>query len=100
MPPLIWTPEALRDVQRLYRFLAPKSPQAAERAIQAIRTQVQVIAERPEAGRPVEGMDPVFREWRVAFGESGYLVLYHYDGQSTVIVAVRHQRESGYLDAP
>ena len=56
MPHLIWTPEALRDVRRLYRFLAPKNRLAAERAIQAIRTQVQVIAEHPAGGRPVEGM--------------------------------------------
>jgi hypothetical protein len=42
-------------------------------------------------------MDPVFREWLVAFGDSGYLVLYHYDGQSTAILAVRHQREAGYF---
>ena len=56
-----------------------------------------MIAEHPEAGRPVENMDSVYREWPVTFGDSGYLVLYHYDGQSAVIVAVRHQREAGYL---
>lgn len=97
MPHLIWTPEALRDVRRLYQFLAPKNRLAAERAIQAIRTQVQVIGEHPAVGRPVEGMDPVFREWLVAFGDSGYLVLYHYDGQSAAILAIRHQREAGYF---
>ena len=56
-----------------------------------------MIAEHPEAGRPVENMDSVYREWPVTFGDSGYLVLYHYDGQSAVIVAVRHQREAGYF---
>ena len=25
MPHVIWTPEALRDVRRLYQFLAPKN---------------------------------------------------------------------------
>jgi plasmid stabilization system protein ParE len=97
MPPVRWTPEALRDVQRLYRFLAPKNRVAAHRAIQAIRTQVQVLAQHPAVGRLVEEMDPTYREWRVAFGDSGYLVLYYYDGSVTVIVAVRHQREGGYF---
>ena len=45
----------------------------------------------------MEGMDPVFREWLMAFGDSGYLVLYHYEGQSAAILAVRHQREAGYF---
>lgn len=34
---LIWPPAALRDVQRCYRFLVPKSPDAASRAVRAIR---------------------------------------------------------------
>ena len=32
MPRLIWSPAALRDVQRLYRFLAEKNAEAAKRA--------------------------------------------------------------------
>jgi plasmid stabilization system protein ParE len=32
MPRLIWSPTALRDVQRLHRFLAPKSLAVAKRA--------------------------------------------------------------------
>jgi plasmid stabilization system protein ParE len=41
---LIWTPSALRDVQRLYRFLAEKNRDAAKRAVQAIRSGVQIIS--------------------------------------------------------
>ena len=40
-------------------------------------------------------MEPEYREWPIDFGNSGYLVLYHYDG-SAVIVIVRHQKEVGY----
>ncbi len=57
---------------------------------------VQIIAEHPEVGRPADEMDPAFREWLIDFGNSGYVVLYHYDGNVAVIVAVRHQREAGY----
>lgn len=96
MSRLIWSPSALRDVQRLYRFLEEKNRDAARRAVQAIRMSVQIIAEHPEVGRPADEMDPAFREWLIDFGNSGYVVLYHYDGNVAVIVAVRHQREAGY----
>jgi len=41
-------------------------------------------------------MDPEYREWLIDFGNSGYIVLYHFDGQTAVILAVRHQKEVGY----
>ena len=96
MPQLIWTPEALRDVQRCYRFLASKNPVAASRAVRVIREGMRVIAEQPGAGRPVEKMDPEFREWLIGFGDSGYVALYRLDGEQAVVLAVRHQREAGY----
>ena len=96
MPQLIWTPPALDDVQRLYRFLAPKDETSARRAIEAIRTGVQILSHQPEAGRPIEDMDPEFREWPIDFGSSGYIALYRFDGETAVILSVRHQKEAGY----
>ena len=93
MPRLIWSPPALRDVQRLHRFLADKNANAAKRAVRAIRDGLKTVARRPGVGRPVEDMEPEYREWLIEFGESGYVVLYRYDGQTAVILAVRHQRE-------
>lgn len=96
MPRLIWSEPALRDVQRLYRFLAEKNTNAASRAVKAIRAGVKVLARHPEIGRPAEDMEPEYREWLIDFGDSGYVALYHYDGEKALIVAVRHQREAGY----
>ena len=96
MPRLIWSPPALHDVQRLYRFLAEKNMDAAERAVKSIREGIKVLAYQPGIGRPVEDMEPEFREWLIDFGDSGYIALYRYDGQTAVILAVRHQREAGY----
>lgn len=42
-------------------------------------------------------MEPEYREWLVDFGDSGYVVLYRYDRHLVIIVAVRHQREAGFL---
>lgn len=96
MPRLIWTPPALADVQRLYRFLVPKDAGAARRAIKVIRAGVKILAHQPGAGRPVDGMDPAFREWPIDFGSSGYITLYRFDGETAIILAVRYQKEAGY----
>lgn len=96
MPRLIWSPSALHDVQRLYHFLAEQNPDAARRAVKAIRAGVKVIAQHPEIGRPAEEMEPEYREWLINFGDSGYIALYRYDGHTAVIMAVCHQKEAGY----
>nr|WP_255626697.1 type II toxin-antitoxin system RelE/ParE family toxin [Phyllobacterium sp. KW56] len=92
---MIWTPPALADVQRLYRLLAPKDADAAQRAINAIRSGVKVLAHQPHLGRPVEEMDPEFREWLIHFGNSGYVALYRVDGETVAMLAFRHQKEAG-----
>jgi plasmid stabilization system protein ParE len=97
MPRLIWSESALRDVQRLYRFLADNNREAAKRAVKTIRASVRVIAQHPEIGRPAEGMEAEYREWVIAFGDSGYIALYRYEGETALIVAVRHQKEAGYF---
>ena len=95
MPRLIWSPPALLDVQRLYRFLAPKSPEAATRAVKAIRQSVKVLGQQPGVGRPVEDMHDEFREWIIDFGDSGYVARYRIDADAVTILAVRHQKEAG-----
>lgn len=96
MPRLIWTPPALADVQRLYRFIAPKNPEAARRAAKSIRAAVKILEHQPQLGRPVEDLAPEFREWLIEFGDTGYIALYRFDGAVVAILAVRHQKEAGY----
>lgn len=96
MPQLIWSVQALLDVQRLYRFLTPKSQDAAKRAVTAIRQGVKVLSLQPGMGRPAEDMDDQFRDWIIDFGDSGYVVRYRLDAENVVILAVRHQREAGF----
>jgi plasmid stabilization system protein ParE len=96
MPRLTWSQPALLDVARLHDFLAPKSRDAAKRAVKAIRQGMKALGKHPEIGRPVEELAPEFREWIIQFGNSAYVTLYHYDGKHVVILAVRHGREAGY----
>ncbi|MDP1527478.1 MAG: type II toxin-antitoxin system RelE/ParE family toxin [Rhodocyclaceae bacterium] len=96
MSHLIWSPSALLDVQRLYHFLAPKNPDAAKRAVKAIRQGVNVLEQQPGIGRPVEDMDEEFRDWIIDFGDSGYVARYRVGQNSVTVLAVRHQKEVGF----
>jgi plasmid stabilization system protein ParE len=96
MPRLKWSHPALRDVARLHQFLAPKSEDAARRAVKTIRQGVKTLAKHPEIGRPVEELPEEYREWVIEFGQGAYVAFYHYDGKHVVILAVRHGREAGY----
>ena len=96
MPRLIWTGPALAYMQRLYQFLASKSPDAARRAAGAIRSQVRILEAQPAVGRVLAETDPEYRTWPIDFGESGYVVLYRFDSRQVSILALRHQREAGF----
>jgi plasmid stabilization system protein ParE len=96
VPHLNWSEGSWRDIARLYDFLVSNSPTAASRAIETIEQGVDVLTKRPEIGRPVEDLLPGYREWIIEFGHGAYVVLYHYDGEDVVILAVRHSREAGY----
>ena len=99
MPRLRWSVAAQSDVERLYKFLASKSRAAAQKTVKAIRQGVNALGKHPRIGRPVEEMLPEFREWVVEFGQGAYVVLYHFDGDEVVILAVRHGREADFEDA-
>lgn len=96
MAQLIWSPQALLDVQRLYRLLALKNQDAAKRAVTVIRQDVKVLSLQPGMGRPVPDMDDEFRDWIIDFGDSGYVARYRLDAQYVIILAVRHQKEAGF----
>lgn len=62
MSRLIWSPAALRDVHRVYRFLAPKKIDAAKCAVKAIRDGDRVLALQREIARTTQNMDSGYRE--------------------------------------
>ena len=80
-------------MQCLHRFIASKNPDAAERAVRAIRQGVKVLEQQPTVGRPVEDMDDEFRDWVIDFGDAGYVAPYRLDPQFVNVLAERHQKE-------
>ena len=98
MARMVWTRNARTDLLRLRDFLAPKSADAAARAVRTIRTGLRTLKTAPEAGTPVPWLPDGYREWVIPFGKSGYVILYRHVGSDVVIQAIRHGREAGYFN--
>ncbi|WP_065375975.1 type II toxin-antitoxin system RelE/ParE family toxin [Ensifer adhaerens] len=96
MPQIVFSPAAVRDLERLRKFLQPKSPLAAKRAGEAILKGVQALGAHPKMGRLIDELPDQYREWPIDFGDSGYITRYRIDGDILTILAVRHQKEAGF----
>ena len=96
MPSVKFAAAALRDLARLRGFLQHKNPIASQRAAAAIIQSVQILEQHPQIGRPMEDMEPEYRELIIGFGHYGYVVLYRLNGDTVIVVAIRHQLEAGY----
>lgn len=57
---------------------------------------MNILPDQSGAGQPVEDIEPEFRDWFTTFGDSGHVSIYRFDGETTVVLAVHHQREAGY----
>jgi plasmid stabilization system protein ParE len=83
------------DMDRLFDFLAHEDPVWAVDAMTVILDGLELLKTHPLIGRPVEFST---RELVISKGKTGYLALYDYDEFNDValVLAIRHQRESGY----
>jgi addiction module RelE/StbE family toxin len=92
---LIYTSRSLADLDRLVDFLLETHDDAPD-VVRLIAEAVDVLANHPLIGRPVEhGL----RELVISQGKSGYVALYSYERAEDVVLvlAIRHQREAGYV---
>lgn len=91
---VIYTPAALRDLERLREFLREKNPAAARQASQSIIRATRALGAHPQMGRLIDDLPTDYREWPIEFGDSGYVVRYRIAGEVLVILTIRHQRET------
>jgi len=92
---LIYSRQALGDLDRLTDFLLETDPTAALATAELISEAIQVLGNHPLVGRSAEqGM----RELVISRGRTGYLALYSFEEEhdTVLILAIRHQREAGY----
>ena len=92
---LVYTEQALMDLERLSDILLETDPQAAQDTAVLIFEALEILVQHPEIGRKVHFGQ---RELVISRGRTGYLALYrflpHLD--RILVLALRHQRESGY----
>jgi plasmid stabilization system protein ParE len=90
---------AQEDMERLHDFLSDVDMHLADKAIGEILKGYDFLKIFPQSCRLASFNEPgnTYRELIVNFGKSGYLVLFQINDEKTLtIVAVKHQRESGY----
>jgi plasmid stabilization system protein ParE len=86
-----WSPEALRDIARLHRFLRSKNPRAADRAVATIRASLGLLLDFPEAGRMAADLNIDHRELLVPFSDGGYVVAYTIRDDVIEVLDIRHR---------
>ena len=85
MTPLIWSPQAQRDLEAIRTYITRDSARYAELMVQRIVAGIERLARFPESGRVVpERSDSTIREVIV----DGYRVVYRYRGEAAEIVTV------------
>ena len=92
-----FTERALSDLERIFQFLEQEIPDFAITAGEEIVNAAAVLQRHPLIGRPITHN---LRELVISSGRSGYVALYRFlPGRDRIdILAIRHQRESGFID--
>ncbi len=95
MARIIYSEQALGDLERLTDFLLKSDAGAALETVGLIEEAVSILARHPLVGRSVEhGL----RELVISRGRTGYVALYSVEenADAILLLAIRHQREAGY----
>lgn len=88
---------ALRDLERLFDFIAEAEPGRALAQLSSVRAAFELLADHPLLGRLAEDGR---RELVLSRGKHGYIAKYRWLPAEDVvlILAVRHQLEAGYAE--
>ena len=96
MAEVVYSARSLHHIERAFGFLRDENPAATLDAVTAIQTAVDNLRAHPLIGRRVEGE---LRELVISYGHTGHVALYRFviARDEVRILAVRHQRELGFL---
>ena len=97
LPKVYFTGQALSDLERIFQFLEQETPDFAITVGEEIVDATSVLQRHPLIGRPAPHD---LRELVISKGHSGYVALYRFlhSKDRIDILAIRHQRESGFID--
>lgn len=94
---VVFTPQALADLERLEAFLWESGDDMAGELMEFVIDGVAVLTHQPAMGRLVAHRH---RELIISRERAGYLARYALNTaqQRVMVLGVRHQREAGYSD--
>ena len=81
---VIWSDEALNDLETIYDFLTEKSQPAAQRIAESILSRAKQLESFPESGPKQETIKTSVREYRYLV-EGNYKVIYSYQPESQAV---------------
>lgn len=95
MARIIYSDQALTDLERLVDFLVVQDASVASTTLDLIEEAIAVLHHHPCIGREI---DADLRELVISRGRTGYVALYSFEEayNAILILAIRHQREAGY----
>ena len=83
---IIWLKTALKNLNEIAEYIAQESPQAASQAVEAIETQVNLLATQPSMGRSGR----VLGTRELVISNTHYLVPYRIKNNTVEILRVFH----------
>lgn len=92
-----FTEQALSDLEWIFQFPEQEAPDFAIATGEEIVDATSILQRHPLIGRPAPHN---LRELVISKGHSGYVALYRFlpSKDRIDILAIRHQRESGFID--
>lgn len=91
---IVFSPDAVSDMERVREFLDINNPEAAKRALRTISAALEHVEKFPDLGRPTEDAD--IRQIVIPFGAAGYIARYTVLQESGDVLVLRlwHGREA------
>ena len=86
---VVVTPEAERDLDQVFRFVALEKPDAARKFVAGLRRRLETLASMPRraALAPEDGLDGLEIRHLI---HGQYRIIFTIDGRTVVILQVRH----------
>jgi len=90
---ILFSSEAVSDIERIREFLYVKNPEAAARAVRSIWAALERVEHFPKIGKPIAVGG--IRQIIVRFGRRGYIVRYRIWPNDVIFVTrIWHSREA------
>ena len=84
---VVWSGDALNDLETIYDFLAEDSQPAAQRIVESLLSRTRQLESFPESGPKHQAIKSGDKEYRYLV-EGNYKVIYSYQAESQVVHVV------------